>query len=390
MFNGDQLAIAQIVRDHGPISRADIARVLGMSPSTVGRLVDTLIVIGLLHESGQRADRSTGRPAILLDFNSSISSVLSVDLRLTKAYAVITDLNGKPLASKAQLLTVGDTRHSLEELFDLIEGLINTTIGLPPIKSIVIGAPSIVNVETGVIEWAPSLGWSDLPLRDLLEQEFKVRVQVENDVNLAALGEYWKGTGQAVRKNMVFVSVGTGIGAGIILDGKLYRGTSFAAGEVAYFITDVAVLRDNAWQVGNLESRVGQEGLIRMAQLVAQRYPASKLTQYFNTPSDTIDTGTILRLAEDGDPAATVVFNELVDILTIVIGNIAVVLDPEMIILGGPSDWDWARLTEAIRARIGSALLRPIDLRPSRLGNDAVIIGGAFNALNLLKFTYQA
>jgi predicted NBD/HSP70 family sugar kinase len=346
-----------------------------------------MIEIGVLQETGQRSDRSTGRPAILLDFNSSISSVLSVDLRLTKAYAVITDLNGKPLAKKTHLLTVGDTRHSLDELFDFIEGLINAATGIPPIKSIVIGAPSIVNVETGVIEWAPSLGWNNLPLRDMLEHEFNVRVHVENDVNLAALGEYWKGTGQTVKKNMVFVSVGTGIGAGIILDGKLYRGTSFAAGEVAYFITDVAVLRDNAWQVGNLESRVGQEGLIRMAQLVAQRYPASKLTEYFSSPPDTIDTRAILRLAEEGDQAATVVFNELVDILTIVIVNIAIVLDPEMIILGGPSDWDWAGLTGAIRARIGSALLRPIDLRPTQLGNDSVITGGAFNALNLLKFS---
>ena len=387
MFNGDHLAIAHVVRDRGPISRAEIARVLEMSPSTVGRLVDWMLEIGLLLETGQRADRSTGRPAILLEFNSCFSTVLTIDLRLTKAYAVITDLSGKALANKTRSLTIGDTRSSLDELIDLIEELVKAATGIPPIKSIVIGAPSIVNVETGVIEWAPSLGWSNLALRDILEQEFNLRVQVENDVNLAALGEYWKGTGQAVKKNLVFVSVGTGIGAGIILDGKLYRGTSFAAGEVAYFITDVAVLRDNAWQVGSLESRVGQEGLIRMAQLVAQRYPASKLTEYFNTPTDTIDTRAILRLAGEGDQAATVVFNELIDILTIVICNIAVVLDPEMIILGGPSDWDWTGLTAAIRARIGSALLRPIDLRPSQLGQDAVISGGAFHALNLLKFS---
>jgi glucokinase len=387
LSNGDQLAIAHIVRDHGPISRAEIARLLDMSPSTVGRLVDWMIERGIFKETGQRSGNTAGRPGILLEFNSQRNSVLTVDLRLTEAYAVVTDLAGNPLVYKTCPLTVGDTKRSLNELITLIETLIAAACDVPPLTSIVIGAPSIVNVETGVLEWAPSLGWSDLALQDILEREFKLAVQIENDVNLAALGEYWKGTGRAVKKNMVFVSVGTGIGAGIILNGNLYRGTSFAAGEVAYFITDVAVLRDNAWLVGNLESRVGQEGLIRMAQLVAQRYPASNLTAYFNNPSSPIDTRAILKLAEDGDQAAIVVFNELVDILTIVICNIAVVLDPEMIVLGGPSDWEWETLTTAIRVRIGSALLRPIDIRPSLLGHDAVIIGGAFSALDLLKFS---
>jgi predicted NBD/HSP70 family sugar kinase len=384
--NGDHLAIASLIRDRGAISRAEIARVLDMSPSTVGRLVDWMIETGLLRETGQRVGSSAGRPGILLEFNGEISSVLTVDLRLTEAYAVITDLCGNPLIKCFCSLTIGDTKRSVDELIAIINDLIQASTRLPPLNAIIIGAPSIVNVETGVIEWAPSLGWSNLVLKELLEQKFKISVQIENDVNLAALGEYWKGTGRAVKKNMVFVSIGTGIGAGIIIDGSLYRGTSFAAGEVAYFITDAAVLRENAWLVGNLESRVGREGLIQMAQLVAQRYPSSRLTGYFNNPAGPVDTGVILKLAEEGDQAATVVFNELVDILTIVICNIAVVLDPEMIVLGGPSDWDWTVLTAAIRSRVGSALLRPIDLRPSQLGHDALIIGGAYTALSLHMF----
>jgi len=387
--NEDYLSIARLVRAQGPISRAEIARILDMSPSTVGRLVDALIGFDLLIERGQRPGNSAGRPSILLEFNNQICSVLTVDLRLTEAYAVITDLSGHPLASATRSLTIGNTRQSLDELLGLIHKLLQDASELPPVRSIIIGAPSIVDVDTGIIEWAPSLGWNSVRLRNILEDEFHLASWIENDVNLAAIGEYWKGTGQKVKKNMVFVSVGTGIGAGIILNGSLYRGTTFAAGEVAYFLTDVGVLRDNAWLVGNLESRVGREGFIRMAQLIAQRYPASKLSEYLSKANGPVDTREVLHLAEKGDQAALVVFNELVDILTIVICNIAVVLDTEMIVLGGPSDWDWQDLTLAIQNRIGSALLRPVDLQPSQLGHDAVIIGGAYTALNLLVFNQR-
>jgi glucokinase len=248
----------------------------------------------------------------------------------------------------------------------------------------VIGAPSIVDVDSGIIEWAPSLGWNRLALRNILEQEFHLPTLIENDVNLAALGEYWKGSGHSVQNHMVFVSVGTGIGAGIIINRELYRGATYAAGEVAYFITDVNVLRDNAGQIGNLESRVGREGLIRIAQLVAQRYPSSQLATLLSQNQSIIKTREILQLAEQGDQAALVVYSELVDILTIVICNISVVLDPEMIVLGGPSDWNWSGLIDAIQNRIGSALLRPVKLKPSELGNDSLILGGTYSALKLI------
>jgi predicted NBD/HSP70 family sugar kinase len=380
-LSDDLLAITRIVRDRGPISRAEIARLLHMSPSTVGRAVDTLAATGVLLERGQAPGNSPGRPSISLQFNPEIGSVLTVDLRLTEAYAAVTDYCGQLKTSAARQLSVDNTQHSLPDLVDLINSLISEMRGKLPISSLVVGAPSLVNIHEGEIEWAPSLGWDHLPLRSILEEEFNLPALIENDVNLAALGEFWKGGGQSVHENMVFVSVGTGIGAGVIINRKLYRGSTYAAGEVAYFITDVNVLKDNAMHIGNLESRVGREGLIRIAQLVAQRYPASQLAELLSRQRGTIKTREIMQLAEKGDQAALVVFNELVDTLTIVICNISVMLDPEMIVLGGPSNWNWSRLIEAIQNRIGATLLRPVNLMPSKLGNDALIMGGAYIAL---------
>lgn len=384
MGNDLHYAIAQTVRDQGPVSRAQIARALGVSPSTIGRSVDYLLEQHILEEVGTSATTRAGRPSILLCFKPDTGSVITVDLRLTEGHAALTNFAGDILSRAVRDIAVEGVPESIAELAGLIQELVDAADPARPLRAIVVGAPSLVDARDGVIEWAPSLGWKDVPLQQILEERFGLPVLLENDVNLAALGEFWRGAGQTVRNNMVFVSVGTGIGAGIITDGKLYKGATNAAGEVAYFITDVKILRDNAMQIADLENRVGRAGLIRMAQIVAQRYPTSQLADLLYREQGQIRTSDILQLAEMGDQAARVIFNELVEILTIVTCNIAVLLDPEMIVLGGPSDWKWDRLIPEIQHYIGASLLRPVNLQPSQLGNDAVIIGGAYSALQFL------
>lgn len=141
-------------------------------------------------------------------------SVLTVDLRSTEVYAAVTDLAGNILTTAVRNFDSGDTAKSIQDLIELIRNLCQTAVNLPPIAVLVIGAPSIVNAGGGIIEWAPSLNWTDVPLKKILEEEFPTTVLVENDVNLAALGEFWKGAGRKINKNMLFVSVGAGIGAG--------------------------------------------------------------------------------------------------------------------------------------------------------------------------------
>jgi glucokinase len=383
-LNSDHVSsrIAAAIRDFAPISRADLARMLNISPSTVTRNVDQLIINGIISEEGKNYEKQIGRPSTILRIEPNITSLIAVDLRLTEAYVAATNLNGNVLSSDTEILIVGDVQRSMDQLLNLLNRQADRVQAIAPLRAIVVGAPSIVNPTMGIVEWAPSLDWHNLPLREIITAEFDVPVRVENDVNLAALGEYWKGAAQRA-SNTVFVSVGTGIGAGIILDGRLHYGTTYAAGEVGYFITDIATLRDAAGSVGNLEKRVGREGTIRRAALVAQRYPGSKLAELFNQQSPNIKAQDIFDLAQKGDPAAQVVFNETVDFLTIVICNISVVLDPEIIVLGGPSDWKWDMLVNAIKRRIGSSLLRPVNLVPSELGRDAVILGAAYTAIQI-------
>jgi glucokinase len=376
--------IVRVLRDQESLFRAAIASELGESPTTVGRAVDRLISENIIIETGEKESDGVGRPSKLLKINENLCSVLTVDLRSTEVYVAVTDLTGNILRTSQAVLTLGDETKSIPELIWVINNVLQAVVDLPPVEVIAIGAPSIVSAEEGVIEWAPSLEWKNIPLKKILEEEFQIPVLIENDVNLAALGEFWKGAGKKIKKNMLFVSVGTGIGAGIILNGELYSGATHAAGEVAYYITDVNVLKEDAGEIGNLESRVGRDGLIRMAQLVAQRYPKSRLAELLSTNGPTVQTQEILALAEEGDIAASIVYKDVVDILTIVICNSAVLLDPDMIVLGGPNDWNWNSLINAIQDCLGTNLLRPIHIVPSELGNNALITGGAYSALELL------
>ncbi|MCJ7569444.1 MAG: ROK family protein [Anaerolineales bacterium] len=380
--------VAIVVRDQGKTSRAQIARTLNESPSTIGRIVEGLVEKGILLEIGSEPVTSAGRPATILQFNLLLGSVLTIDLRLTKAYVARTDMAGNVLARISRPLTIGDSTAATTELLSLLHEMLDQDGNLPPPCAIIVGAPSVVDPDTGIIEWAPSLGWRNLHLGHIINMEFHLPVHVENDVNLAALGEFWKGAGRG-SQNMVFVSVGTGIGSGIILNGNLYRGASNAAGEVAYLVTDIHSLKDSAGHLGTLEMRAGREGIIRLAYLIALRYPASALSDLIKRRGSELRAQDVFTLAFEGDPAAQVVFSETVDLLSIVIGNLSVVLDPEVMVLGGPTEWKWAHLVDAIRDRVGSSLLRTCDLYPSNLGRDAVALGGAYLAPNIegvLKF----
>lgn len=375
--------IARAVRDQEALSRTGIANTLNRNPTTIGRAVDTLISENLIIQTGEKTTGGVGRPPKLLRFNASFGSVLSVDIRLTEAYAVVTDLAGNILRTIKQPLTKDNPEKSIGELVEIIRNLLKSAADLPPVYVIVVGAPSTVNSQ-GVIDWAPSLDWKNVPLKSILHEEFGLSTLVENDVNLAALGEFWIGAGQRTRKNMLFISVGTGIGAGIIIDGELYRGATNAAGEVAYFITDVNILKEDGGGIGYLENQIGRNGIIRTSQLVARRYPTSKLAELLSQSGQNVQTRKLFALAEEGDVAAGVVYKNVIDILTIIICNSSAILDPEIIILGGPSEWNWPNMIKAIKERIGTNLLRPVNLMPSELGNNALVLGGTYSALKWL------
>ncbi len=231
--------ILQLVREEGPISRAKIARKLGLSRPTVSIHVQDLINEGLLLEVG-KGETKKGRKDILLSYNAKHGYILAGDIEGSYIRLVISDMSGKIEAEeviKTQELREKNLMDPNKFPLVLKEFLGMTKIELESLKILSFGITGIV--EEGRLMFSPGLPeWNNAPLLKILEGEFPYSMIIlDRDVNMAVLGEYWKGAGKG-KENIVYITISTGIGAGIIINGKIYEGKNKFAGEIGYMSID--------------------------------------------------------------------------------------------------------------------------------------------------------
>jgi glucokinase len=237
-----------------------------------------------------------------------------------------------------------------------------------------VGAPGVTLYERGVVTWAPSLGWRDLPLKDILQERFGFPVVVENDVNLAALGEYGFGAARHT-SSAACIAIGTGIGAGIVIDRKIYRGFNQSAGEVGYLLPDVSYLGQRYEGFGALESFASGSGVERRARQMLQQ-------QNLPLPEQGPSAEVVFKAARLGEPWARQVVAETVDYLAFTVAVISIVLDPQVIVLGGGVSRSADMLIEPILSRLeGVTPARP-NLVPSSLGSRAAVFGAIMLVLD--------
>jgi predicted NBD/HSP70 family sugar kinase len=320
--------IFDLFRQYGTLSRSQIADRLNMSFPTAKRIIDELIAEQLVLDVGFESDSSVGRPRTLLRLNNGLHTVIGIDLGGTKMLGVVADLSGNILYDAILPSLPQEPERNIQQVFKLIDDL----IAYPPLQGrillgIGVGAPSITLFEQGVVVWAPSLGWRDFPLRDLLQQRYKLPVFVENDVNMAALGELGFGAGLGV-KNFATIAIGTGIGAGIVLGGMLYRGATQAAGEIGYLPPGVDYLGRSYDQFGPLEELASGIGIEERAR----RYLRENHRDILETAPTAEE---VFQLARSGEEWAEHIIEETVRYLAMAVASLACVLNPEVIILGG-------------------------------------------------------
>jgi len=367
-------AILNLIRVDGPIARAEIARRLGMSLPTVMRVVEDLIAADLVALGP--SEPSGGRRRTLVEFKGAAHAVIGVDIGGTKIQGTVVDLAGRVhrdvcIASEGE---AGPER-ALEQLYGLIQDLLDVPLQTgQKMRGIAVGAPGVTLSNTGTVVWAPSLGWRDLPLHDLLASRFRLPIFVENDVNLATLGEYGFGLA-AGAQNLVCITVGTGIGAGVMLEGRLYRGHDQASGEVGYFLPGTQALGRRYDQFGALEDLASGRGIAARAaeQLRAVQDPLA--------PQDPT-TEDVFRRAREGAPWAVALVEETVNLLSLMIANISALLNPEFVILNGSV----ARAEDLIVAPIRKRLEGIIPYVPrvllSDLGPRACAMGAIMMVLD--------
>lgn len=368
----NESAILEIIREEGPITRLDIARMLGISLPTITRIINNLIPTGVVIERNYGDSRGGRRPT-LLEFNFRSSLIISVYIGLHMV-AALSDLNGEVLHRKSIVSVPGE--EGLDRLLALIRELQAEAQRLDlPVKGVCIGAQAIVQFPQGIVTWSPSLEWCNLPLRKRLEQVLNMPVVVENEVNLIALGESWRGAGQGI-SNFICISLGDGIGAGLILDSQLYRGSHWAAGEIGYSVTGTQVLGQTCDSYGSLEKLAGSSGIIQRASKRLAAGEASSLAETSEWKSGKITAEMILVAARTGDQLAISVVDDTVDLLSIAVANLVTVIDPECILLSGDLAGFSDLFIEPIRQRIQGLVPAAMpDIRVSDLKMDAVVFG---------------
>jgi glucokinase-like ROK family protein len=367
-------AILETIRRDGPISQSAIAERLDISLPTVMRIVGGLKDEGLVRPLNDK-EWSGGRRRSLLEFNAEGYLVLGIDMGGTKMYGALSDLGGTVLDE----VIIGQHGTSGEESYDRLVTLIDRLLASPKalgrrVRGIGVGVPGITLHQEGIVRWAYTLQWKDFPLKARLSERYKLPITIDNDVNLAALGELWFGAGQNAQ-NMILIAIGTGIGAGIIIDGALYRGSTEASGEIGSMVPGREFLGKDYRDFGALESVASGTGIAERAREVLKAQGAKVYP-------DGVTTEEVFDAARLGQTWAWGVIEETVDFLAMAIANLTVMFDPEVIILGGGVSRSADMLIEPITRRINGAVPALPRLVTSRLGLRAAAMGAITNVLH--------
>ena len=247
------------------------------------------------------------------------------------------------------------------------------------IAAVGVGAPGVIHAETGVVVKSPNFpDWNNLPLKKELEIALALPVSIENDANAAALGEQWRGAGRGLA-SMIFLTLGTGVGGGIVLDGRIWPGADGMAGEIGHMTIIPDGRKCGCGNIGCLEMYASSRGIVMTYQERSARLQV-------------ITSEEIYQAARDGDALAGDVMNDMGRLLGIGIANLINIFNPEMIVIGGGVKDAWPLFMEAVREEIKKRAFEYPAARtqivPSVLGDDAGMIGAAalaFQKLNAVR-----
>jgi len=362
--------VLRTIEKNGSISRADIGKLIGLTPPTISDIVKDLIERDIVQEIG-KGDSSGGKKPILLKINSKAAYMIAVDLGGENGIRVaLMDLSynivKEKFGPKIDLLNSQKLKNALNVILkDFIKEI---NIPTEKILSICIGVPGIIDFKSNKVTVAPYLNW-EISLEDLTLKEIGIPIALENDVNLMALGEKTKGIAQKIN-NFVFVGERTGIGAGIITNGKLYKGANNAAGEVGYLLIDPKYVPKSTRDYGCLEKLASYKVIVEKAR--------EKMDKNIRVME-------VFKMAAKGNSIALGIVKETLKFLAYGIGNISCVLDPELVIIGGGISILPRRFLEEIKMNIQEIIPFVPRIEFSKLGEDGVLIGAAVKVLEPLK-----
>jgi predicted NBD/HSP70 family sugar kinase len=354
----NQRTVLETIRASAPVSRAEISRLVGISKPTVSLAIQALLDAGLVREAADAPD-GPRYGAVFFEPVPEAALVLGFDLGARFLRGAVCDLRGDVRARLDVEVAGHDADSMLEEIASLRTRLVESAdLANATVDGVVVGVPGVVDAKSGRIDLATSVaGLEGGTFRTALSDRLDLPVTLENDVNLAALGEQWQGVARGV-DDFVFLSVGTGMGAGLVLHGELHRGHNGAAGEVDFALVGLAHDVDPC--AGAISEYT--------ARLLVERDAESALRPPF-------DARDIFAAARAGDALAHDVVEEVARRIALHIVPIAAVTDVSLAVLGGGLGANGDLLLRPVRELLHSWIPYPPRVDVSSLGEAAVLTG---------------
>jgi len=354
----NERTVLETIRSSAPLSRAEISRLVGISKPTVSLAIQSLVEAGLVREAAEGPD-GPSYGAVFFEPVPDAALVLGFDLGARFLRGAICDLRGA-IRARLDVEVAGSDAASVLDVIAALRDQLVETAGLSDalIDGVVVGVPGVVDEESGRIELATSVeGLEGIAFRPALRERLELPVTLENDVNLAALGEQWQGVARGV-DDFVFLSIGTGMGAGLVLHGELHRGRHGAAGEVDFALVGLAQDVDPcAGAISTYATRVA-----------AERTPVTTLQAPF-------DSREIFAAARAGDAFAHEIVDEVARRIALHLVPIAAVSDVSLAVLGGGLGANGDLLLRPVRELLAGWIPYPPQVDVSSLGEAAVLTG---------------
>jgi glucokinase-like ROK family protein len=378
-------AVLEFIRfTPGGISRAELARQLDLTRSTVSAIVADLMQSGLVREA-ESGPATGGRRPILLELNPQHGYVVGVDMGATHMHTVVADFLAHVIQEEEIPFDVLDGPALCLAQADLqVRRLLQKAgIAIEQVLAAGVGVPGPVLAEAGVVSAPPIMpGWDNYPIRDHLQRLWGCPVSLNNDAEMGALGEWAFGAGR-IRRHMAYIKVGSGVGAGLILDGRIYRGAAGLAGEIGHLTIQENGPRCSCGNHGCLEALAGGAAIARNAIQVVQ---SGKRTQLANIrPVESISARHVGEAARLGDLAAQEIVANAGEYLGIAIAGVINLSNPSMVVVGGGVAQMGDLLLEPLRRVVRERCLRPavqsVSITAAVLGRRSSSMGAVVQAI---------
>jgi glucokinase-like ROK family protein len=380
----NKVQIINLIRDSDGVSRAELAKISGLSAPTISRIVEKLIREGLATEIGAGESRG-GRKPTLIKFSGVNSFIIGIDLGTTNIYGVLTDLDAKVIAEIKRPTQVEDGFNRVMERTSGIIAELRDRLGSKKdgacdgVCGIGMAIAGLINRERNIVEFSPDFHWHNVDVRAALARDVDIPVVFDNVTRVMSLGEMWYGAGRDFR-NFIMINVGYGIGAGIIIQGSPLYGLKGLAGEFGHITMDKnSDVQCDCGNFGCLEALASGNAIAKFAQKELRGGAVSALTEMCEGDPSRLTAEMVADAAKQGDAIAWEIFDRAAEFLGLGIAGLINLFNPEAVFIGGgvaqAGDILFNRVRKTVNARALSKTAGDVVIQPATFGPRAAVMG---------------